>query len=61
MDPDARIVFSFTPRFVQVVAHVYTAISSSRVQEDLKENHGRTAPRCQIQVIAEAVAVVALV
>jgi hypothetical protein len=61
MDRDARIIFSSTPRFAQVVAHKYAALSSSRVQEDLKENHGRTASRCLIQVIAEAMAVVELV
>ena len=60
LDRGARIVVSSTPRFAKVVAHKYAQFSSSRVEEDLRQNQGRTLSRGLIQDIAEAVAAVAL-
>src|SRR5512135_1313035 len=61
LDRGARIVVSSTPRFAKAVAHKYAEFSSTRVQEDLSENHGRSLSRCLIRDIAEAVAAVAQV
>lgn len=45
LDRDARIVVSSTPRFAKQVSHKYAEFSSSRVQVDLHENHGRAVSR----------------
>jgi hypothetical protein len=60
LDRDARIIVSSTPRFAKIVSSKYADLGSSRVQTDLKENHGRRVSRCLIQDIADAVAAVAL-
>jgi hypothetical protein len=60
LDRGARIVVSSTPKFAQMVAHKYAEFSSTRVQEDLQQNHGRDVSRCLVQDIADAVAAVAL-
>src|SRR5438309_11055215 len=60
LDRDARIVVSSTPRFAKIISHKYAEFSSTRVQIDLKENHGRAVSRCLIQDVADAVAAVAL-
>jgi hypothetical protein len=60
LDRNARIVGSSTPRFAKVVSHKYAEFGSSRVIEDLRENHGRTVARSFVQNIADAVAAVAL-
>src|SRR4051794_33227669 len=61
LDRDARIVVSSTPKFAKMVSHKYAEFSSTRVQEDLEQNHGRDVSRCLVQDIADAVAAVALV
>ena len=60
LDRDARIVVSSTPRFAKTLSHKYAEFSSSRVQVDLQENHGRVVSRCLIQDVADAVAAAAL-
>jgi hypothetical protein len=60
LDRDARIVVSSTPRFAKTISHKYAEFSSTRVQVDLQENHGRVVSRCLIQDIADAVAAAAL-
>jgi hypothetical protein len=60
LDRDARIVVTSTPRFAKVLSHKYAEFSSSRVQVDLQENHGRAVSRCLIQDVADAVAAVVL-
>jgi hypothetical protein len=59
LDRDARIVGSSTPRFARVISHKYAEFGSSRVIEDLRENHGRTVARSFVQNVADAVAAVA--
>src|SRR4051812_28315680 len=60
LDRNARIVGSSTPRFAKVVSHKYAEFGSSRVIEDLRENHGRTVARSFVQNVADAVAAVAM-
>jgi hypothetical protein len=59
LDRNARIVGSSTPRFARMVSHKYAEFGSSRVIEDLWENHGRAVARSFVQNIADAVAAVA--
>lgn len=60
LDRDARIIVSSTPRFAKMVSSKYAEFGSARVQNDLKENHGRVVSRCLVQDIADAVSAVAL-
>ncbi len=60
LDRDARIVVSSTPRFAKMVSSKYAEFGSSRVQNDLGENHGRVVSRCLVQDIADAVSAAAL-
>ncbi len=60
LDRNARIVGSSTPRFAKMISHKYAEFGSSRVIEDLRENHGRTVARSFVQNVADAVAAVAL-
>ena len=60
LDRDARIVVSSTPRFAKILSHKYAELSSPRVQDDLRKNHGRAISRCLIQDVADAVAAAAL-
>jgi hypothetical protein len=60
LDRNARIVGSSTPRFAKIISHKYAEFGSSRVIEDLRENHGRTVARSFVQNVADAVAAVAL-
>ena len=60
LDRNARIVGSSTPRFAKMVSHKDAEFGSSRVIEDLRENHGRTVARSFVQDVADAVAAVAL-
>ncbi len=58
LDHNARIIISSTPKFAKMVSSKYADLGSSRVQSDLKQNHGRTVARCYIQDISEAVSAV---
>lgn len=58
LDHNARIIISSTPKFAKMVSSKYADLGSSRVQSDLKQNHGRTVARCYIQDISEAVSTV---
>ena len=60
LDRNARIVVSSTPRFAKIVSHKYAEFGSSRVIEDLRENHGRMVARSFVQNVADAVAAVTL-
>jgi hypothetical protein len=60
LDRNARIVGSSTPRFAKMISHKYAEFGSSRVIEDLRENHGRAVARSFVQNVADAVAAVAL-
>ena len=60
-DRNARIVGRCTPRFAKMVSHQYAEFGSSRVIEDLRENHGRTVARSFVQDVADAVAAVAMI
>ena len=56
LDRNARIIGSSTPRFAKIISHKYAEFGSSRVIEDLRENHGRTVARSFVQNVADAVA-----
>lgn len=58
LEHDARIIITSTPKFAKTVSSKYADLGSSRVQSDLKENHGRNVARSYIQNIAEAVSAV---
>src|SRR5262249_49518592 len=60
LDRNARVVGSSTPKFARTVSHKYAEFGSSRVIEDLRENHGRTVARSFVQNVADAVAAVAM-
>src|SRR3954451_3898876 len=60
LDRNARIVGSSTPRFAKVLSHKYAEFGSSRVIEDLRENHGRTVARSFVQNTADRVAAAAM-
>lgn len=58
LEHDARIIITSTPKFAKTVSSKYADLGGSRVQSDLKENHGRNVARSYIQNIAEAVGAV---
>ena len=58
LEHDARIIITSTPKFAKSVSSKYADLGGSRVQADLKENHGRSVARSYIQNIAEAVSAV---
>ena len=60
LDRNARIIGSSTPRFAKIISHKYAEFGSSRVIEDLRENHGRAVARSFVQNVADAVAAVAM-
>jgi hypothetical protein len=60
LDRDARIVVSSTPKFAKMVSSKYAEFGSTRVQHDLRDNHGRSVSRCLVQDVADAVSAVAL-
>jgi hypothetical protein len=60
LDRDARIIVSSTPKFAKMASSKYAEFGSARVQNDLRDNHGRVVSRCLIQDVADAVAAVAL-
>ncbi len=55
LEHDARVIVTSTPRFAKMVSSKYSDLGGSRVQADLKENHGRAVARSYIQNVAEAV------
>lgn len=60
LETNARIILTSTPRFAKQIAHKYAEMSSVRVVEDLRENHGRMVHRSFVQTLAEAVGQIAL-
>ncbi len=58
LEHEARIIVTSTPKFAKTVSSKYADLGGSRVQKDLKENHGRPVARSYIQNVAEAVSVV---
>jgi len=56
----ARLIVTSTPRFAKQISHKYAEMSSVRLVEDLRENHGRDVPRSFVQTLAEAVGSIAL-
>ena len=60
LDRNARIIGSSTPRFAKIISHKYAEFGSSRVIEDLRENHGRAVAQSFVQNVADAVAAVAM-
>jgi hypothetical protein len=60
LEVDARIIITSTPKFAQQISHKYAQMSSVRVVEDLRENHGLKVHRSFVQTLAEAVGTIAL-
>lgn len=60
LEVDARIIITSTPKFAQQISHKYAQMSSVRLVEDLRENHGRDVHRSFVQTLAEAVGTIAL-
>ena len=54
----ARIIITSTPKFAKMVSSKYADLGGSRVQADLRDNHGRPVARCFIQDVSEAVSAV---
>jgi len=59
LDRAARVVVSSTPKFAEMVSHKYAESGSTRVREDLRQNHGRSTSGGPARDVAEAVAAVA--
>jgi hypothetical protein len=55
LEVDARIIITSTPRFAKQISHKYAEMSSVRLLEDLRENHGREVNRAFVQILATAV------
>jgi hypothetical protein len=60
LEVDARIIITSTPKFAQQISHKYAQMSSVRLVEDLRENHGRAVHRSFVQTLAEAIGTIAL-
>jgi hypothetical protein len=60
LERQARIIGTSTPRFAQQISHKYAEMSSVRLVEDLRENHGRIVQRSFVQNLAEQVGTIAL-
>jgi hypothetical protein len=60
LEVDARIIITSTPRFAKQISHKYAEMSSVRLVEDLRENHGREVHRSFVQTLAETVGTIAL-
>lgn len=60
LEVDARIIITSTPKFAQQISHKYAQMSSVRLVEDLRSNHGRDVHRSFVQTLAEAVGTIAL-
>lgn len=60
LEVDARIIITSTPRLAKQISHKYAEMSSVRLVEDLRENHGRDVHRSFVQTLVEAVGSIAL-
>ena len=55
LEVTARIITTATPKFAKMVSSKYADIGAKRVQQDLKDNHGREVAKSHIQNICEVV------
>jgi hypothetical protein len=55
LETDARIFITSTPRFSKMVSNKYATMPSTRVSQDLADNHGRNVARSYLQNLSEAV------
>jgi len=55
LEIDARIIVTSTPRFSKMVSNKYAVMPSTRVSQDLADNHGRNVARSYLQNLSEAV------
>lgn len=58
LEQKARIILTATPKFAKTVSSKYAEMGSSRVMEDLEENHGRKIARSFMQDICDAIGAV---
>lgn len=49
MDEDARLLESSSPRFAKMLGWKYAHLGAERVEEDLRENHGRSVSSHYVQ------------
>ncbi len=59
LEVDTRIVVTSTPRFSKIVSNKYATMPSTRVSNDLADNHGRNVARSYLQNLSEAVGQIA--
>ena len=55
LEAAARIVVTSTPRFAKMVSNKYATMPSTRVSQDLSDNHDRNVARSYLQNLSEAV------
>lgn len=60
LEVNARIIQSATPKLAKMITYKYSMMSVDEVQRDLEFNHGRKLSRKYIQMVAEAVAAIAI-
>ena len=60
LEQKARIILTSTPRFAQQISHKYAEMSSRRVVEDLRLNHGRHVPQSFVQELTDFVGSIVL-
>ncbi len=51
LEVDARIIITSTPKFAKQISHKYAQMSSVRLVEDLRENHGLKVHRSFVQTL----------
>lgn len=59
LDQNARIIVNSTPAFARMVSWKYAQMSAPQVEEDLRQNHGRSSSRATLRDLADVVASVA--
>ncbi|MGI9273951.1 MAG: ISKra4 family transposase [Endozoicomonas sp.] len=59
LDQDARIIVNSTPAFARMVSWKYAQMAAPQVEEDLRQNHGRSSSRSTLRDLADVVASIA--
>ena len=59
LDDKARIIVTSTPQFAKIVSNKFANQGSTKVESDLKDNHGRFVARSFLQNLADSVGSIA--
>ncbi|MGI9278351.1 MAG: ISKra4 family transposase, partial [Endozoicomonas sp.] len=59
LDQNARIIVNSTPAFARMVSWKYAQMAAPQIEEDLRQNHGRTSSRSTLRDLADVVASIA--